>query len=42
MDIRVHLEEPNDVPADSVAGICDRLVELEKQISNLETLLRIS
>lgn len=40
--VRVHLEEPNHVPADSVAGIRDRLVELEEQISNLEARLRIS
>ena len=39
--VRTHLEEPNHVPADSVAGIRDRLVELEKQISELEVRLRL-
>ena len=34
--VRAHLEEPNHIPADSVAGIRDRLEELEKQISDLE------
>lgn len=34
--VRAHLEEPNHIPADSVAGTRDRLVELESLISKLE------
>jgi phage shock protein A len=34
--VRGHLEEPNHVAADSMAGIHDQLTELERQISNLE------
>ena len=35
-EVRRHLDEPKHIPADSVAGIRDRLAELEKQISKLE------
>lgn len=38
--VRVHLEEPNHVPADSGAGLRDKLAELEKQISSLEARLQ--
>lgn len=34
--VRLHLEEPNHVPANAVAGIRDELAELEREISNLE------
>jgi hypothetical protein len=34
--VRVHLDEPHHVPADSIAGIRDRLAELERQLSRLE------
>lgn len=34
--VGAHLEEPNHVPADSVAGARDRLWELERFISRLE------
>lgn len=35
--VRAHLEEPNHIPADSVAGTRDRLVELESLISKLKS-----
>jgi len=38
--VRVHLEEPNRVPADAVAGIRDQLASLERKISNLEARFR--
>jgi len=38
--VRVHLEEPNHVPADAVAGIRDELAGLERQISSLEARLQ--
>ena len=38
--VRLHLEEPNHVPADAVAGLRDELAGLERQISKLEARLR--
>lgn len=38
--VRVHLEEPNHIPADAVAGIRDELAALQRQISDLEAGLR--
>ena len=38
--VREHLQEPNRVPPDSAPGIRDRIVDLQKQISGLETRLR--
>jgi hypothetical protein len=35
--VRAHVNEPNHVPADSVAGINDRLAELGGRISRVET-----
>lgn len=37
--VRVHVNQPNRVSADSVAGIQDRLAELGGQIARVETLL---
>ena len=34
--VRVHLDEPDHVPADSLPDILDRLSELEEQLSRLE------
>jgi hypothetical protein len=34
--VRVHLDEPHHIPADSVAAISDQLAELEKRISKVE------
>jgi hypothetical protein len=37
--VREHLEEPNHVPPDSVAGIQEQLAQLEKHMSELEAQL---
>jgi len=37
--VRTHVQEPNHVPADSVAGIHERLAELERRISEIEARL---
>jgi hypothetical protein len=37
--VRVHVNQPNRVPADSVAGVKDRLAELGGRISRVETRL---
>jgi len=37
--VRAHVNQPNRVPADSVAGIQDRLAELGGQIARVETRL---
>ena len=34
--LRLHLDEPNHIPADAVASMADRLRELENRISRLE------
>ena len=34
--VRTHVKEPNHVPADSVAGIKERLAELDRRISEIE------
>ena len=38
--VRVHLDQPNHISADSVPGIRDQLASLEKRISNLEARLQ--
>ncbi len=38
--IRVHLEEPNHIPVDSVASTRDRLAELEERVSTIEARLK--
>ena len=37
--VRTHVKEPNHVPADSVAGINERLAELDRRISDMEARL---
>lgn len=38
--VSAHLEEPNHVPADAVAGLREELVAIERQVSNLEARLQ--
>lgn len=40
LNVRVHLDVPNHVPADSVRGVRDSLTELEESISRLEMRFR--
>ena len=37
--VRTHVKEPNHVPGDSVAGINERLAELDRRISDVEARL---
>jgi hypothetical protein len=40
--VRAHLNEPNHVPEDSVAGVQDRITELDTCISRIERRLPIN